>query len=71
MRSLPSYNMALCQVESWVISVKITAFFRFLCVYIPLFMNKKYFCGQGLLLLMDAYFRVCVIFATRVRKALI
>ena len=33
--------------------------------------EKAYFCGQELVLHMDAYFRICVIFATRVRKLLI
>lgn len=33
--------------------------------------EKAYFCGQELVLLMDAYFRICVIFAIHSRKLLI
>ena len=33
--------------------------------------EKSYFCSKELWLLMDAYFRVCMIFATRSRKSLI
>jgi len=40
-----------------------------LCLVV--YVIKSYFCEQERVLLMDAYFRVCVIFATRVRKLLI
>ena len=33
--------------------------------------KKSYFCSIELRLLMDAYFRICRIFATRTRKSLI
>ena len=33
--------------------------------------EKVYFCERDLVLLMDAYFRICDIIATRVRKLLI
>lgn len=42
-------------------------FYRFSFV---IFGEKSYFCDIELWLLMDAYFRVCMIFATRSRKSL-
>ena len=47
------------------------AYFRVLRFPFVIFGEKSYFCSKELWLLMDAYFRVCTIFATRSRKLLI
>jgi len=40
-------------------------------LYHDFYLINPYFCSQELLLLMNAYFQICVIFATRVYKSLI
>jgi hypothetical protein len=66
MKSLETFEENLSDAVLGYLSILIFSSFFFV-----IFGGKSYFCDIELWLLMDAYFRVCMIFATRSRKSLI